>query len=60
MNIRKQRNHHAGHSNIDFRSKKDEQSLKIFQPWKNMTAPGTMGYSGYKPNSLELKKIIQV
>lgn len=60
MNIRKQRNHQVGHSNIDFRSKKDEQSLKIFQPWKIMEAPGTMGYIGYKPNMLNIKKMIEV
>jgi hypothetical protein len=60
MNIRKQRNHQVGHSNIDFRSKKDEESLKIFQPWKLMEAPGTMGYSGYKPNTINMKKILEV
>ena len=60
MNIRKQRNHQSGHSNIDFRSKKDENSLKLFQPWKVMEAPGTMGYSGYKPNTIDVKNILEV
>lgn len=60
MNLRKQRTHQVGHSNIDFRSKKDEESLKIFQPWKVVTAPGTMGYSGYKPFTHEVKKLLEV
>jgi len=60
MNIRKQRTHQAGHSNIDFRSKNDDQSLKIYQPWKMMKAHGTMGYSDYKNNPDVIKKLLEV
>ena len=60
MNIRKQRTHLVGHSNIDFRSKHDEQSLKVYQPWKMMKAHGTMGYSDYKNNLDEIKKLLEV
>ncbi len=60
MNIRKERAHRLGHSNIDFRSKKDVESLNIYQPWKLVNAPGTMGYIGYKPNTKDMKKLMKV
>lgn len=60
MSVRKDRIHRCGHSNIDFRSKRDEEALKVYQPWKNRTAFGTMGYVGFKLHPEENKKILEV
>ena len=48
MSLRRPRSHRVGISNIDFRSKKDEENLKIFEPWKAPKDLGTMGYQNYK------------
>ena len=45
MIVRKERIHHSGSSNIDFRSKRDKDSLALFQPWKLKKNYGTMGNS---------------
>ena len=47
MSLRRSRSHITGYSNIDFRSKRDTNSLKIYQPWQVPKNFGTMGYSGY-------------
>lgn len=60
MNIRKDRVHRCGHTNIDFRSKKDEDALKTYQPWKTKKDYGTMGYIDYKLPINEHKKVLEV
>lgn len=47
MSLRRCRVHHCGMSNIDYRSKNDSESLKIFQPWKHQKNFGSMGYIDY-------------
>ena len=48
MSLRRARSHYIGISNIDFRTKKDEENLRIFEPWKAPKDFGTMGYREYK------------
>ena len=48
MSLRRPRSHRIGISNIDFRSKKDEENLRIFEPWQSPKDVGTMGYKNYK------------
>lgn len=48
MSLRRPRSHRIGISNIDFRSKRDEENLRIFEPWKAPKDVGTMGYKNYK------------
>ncbi len=60
MSFRKERIHRCGFSNIDFRSKNDEESLKVFQPWKCKTTFGTMGYTDYKLDPDYKKKLMGV
>ena len=57
MCIRRPRSHLVGISNIDYRSKRDEENLKIFEPWQVPKDFGTMGYRNYR-NSPKLKKEI--
>lgn len=47
MSLRRARSHRIGISNIDFRSKKDEENLRIFEPWQVPKDIGTMGYKNY-------------
>ena len=47
MSLRRARSHRVGISNIDFRSKKDEEKLRIFEPWMAPKEIGTMGYKKY-------------
>ena len=51
MSLKKLRNHSYGYSNIDFRTKGNEEALKIYQPWIRPKDFGTMGHSGYKPKA---------
>jgi hypothetical protein len=60
MKLKKERIHQCGHSNIDFRSKKDTDALKIYQPWKVRDSFGTMGRTDYKPPREELLKYMKV
>ena len=46
--LRRARSHRIGISNIDFRTKKDSENLKIFEPWQAPKDLGTMGYNNYK------------
>ena len=55
MSLRRARSHRSGISNIDFRSKKDEENLRIFEPWLCSKDVGTMGYKNYK-NSLKISR----
>jgi hypothetical protein len=59
MNIRKERTHRCGHSNIDFRSKKDTDSLQTYQPWKCKKEFGTMGYTDFKLSFNDHKKALE-
>ena len=48
MNIRKERTHQCGLTNVDYRSKNDTQNLDKFQPNLKYTDFGTMGKTQYK------------
>ena len=50
----------CGFSNIDFRSKGDFESLKLYEPWKIPKEFGTMGKSNYRISYSEAKKIFSV
>ena len=59
MSLRRSRSHRAGVSNIDFRSKKDEENLKIFDPWLFPQDTGTIGYKTYK-NSFKIMNNLNI
>ena len=48
MKLRKERIHQCGHTNIDFRTLKDKESIKTYLPWLSSKNFGTMGYSEFK------------
>jgi Ca2+-binding EF-hand superfamily protein len=48
MQIRKDRTHQCGLSNIDFKTRKDEEGAKLFKEDFRNTMVGTMGKSGMK------------
>ena len=48
MNIRKERTHQCGLTNVDFRTKGDVLSLDRYQPNLRNADFGTMGKSQYK------------
>ena len=48
MSLRRPRSHTIGISNIDFRTKKDEKNIRIFEPWQAPKDFGTMGYKNYR------------
>ena len=50
----------CGFSNIDFRSKGDFESLKLYKPWKIPKEFGTMGKSNYHISYSDAKKIFSV
>ena len=60
MSLRLERVHQCGTSNIDFRSKKDFESLTLYQPWKIPKNFGTMGQSCYYPSYSEIKNTFSV
>lgn len=60
MQIRKERSHRCGHTNIDFRSMKDNEAIKTYQPWMSKKTFGTMGNSDYKLPVFERKKTMGV
>ena len=60
MSLKKPRVHRCGFSNIDFRTKGDFDSLKLYEPWKVLKDFGTMGKSFYYPSFSETKKIFSV
>lgn len=47
MKLKKERNHNYGSSNIDFRTKRDEESIRLYQPWMMGKEVGTMGFQDY-------------
>ena len=46
--LRRCRSHHCGYSNIDFRTKQDDTSINLYQPWLSPKHFGTMGVVDYK------------
>jgi hypothetical protein len=48
MNIRRDRTHNCGLTNMDFRTKGDFESLERYQPSLKFANFGTMGKSQYK------------
>ena len=48
MSLRRNRSHNVGVSNIDYRTKHDEESLRIFEPWQAPKDFGSMGYHNYQ------------
>ena len=46
--LRRCRSHHCGYSNIDFRTKQDDTSINLYQPWLSPKQFGTMGLIDYK------------
>jgi hypothetical protein len=59
MQLRKERTHRCGYTNIDFRSKKDTEALKTYQPWVCAKSFGTMGYSDFKLTTNDHKKLLE-
>ena len=60
MNIRRERSHRCGHTNIDFRTKNDVDSIRTFMPWKSKKEFGTMGNNFYSLSFNEKKKLMKV
>ena len=60
MSLKKPRIHQCGFTNIDFRTKGDFESLKLYEPWKVLKDFGTMGKSFYYPSYSDAKKIFSV
>ena len=60
MSLKLQRMHRCGYTNLDFRSKGDFHSVKLYEPWKIPKEFGTMGKSFYYPSFSEAKKIFSV
>ena len=48
MSLRRVRSHKVGISNIDFRTKKDIDNIRLFEPWQSPKEFGTMGYRNYR------------
>ena len=60
MSLKKQRIHRCGFTNLDFRTKGDFESLKLYEPWKIPKEFGTMGKSFYYLSFSEARKIFSV
>ena len=60
MSLKKARVHRCGFTNLDFRTKRDYESLKLYEPWKIPKEFGTMGKSFYYPSFSETRKIFSV
>ena len=60
MSLKLQRMHRCGYTNLDFRSKGDFDSVKLYEPWKIPKEFGTMGKSFYYPSYSEAKKVFSV
>ena len=48
MSLRKLRTHKIGISNIDFRTKNEQENLNLYEPWKVPKDFGTMGQRNYR------------
>ena len=60
MSLKRPRIHQCGFTNIDFRTKGDFESLKLYEPWQIPKEFGTMGKSFYYPSYSEARKIFSV
>ena len=60
MSLKKPRIHRCGFTNLDFRTKGDFESLKLYEPWQIPKEFGTMGKSFYYPSFSEARKIFSV
>jgi len=59
MNVRKQRQHQCGLTNVDYRTKGDINSVDRFNPSLKYTDMGTMSKTNFKhalPKELEAKE----
>ncbi len=57
MKLKKERNHLYGSSNIDFRTKRDEKAIKLYQPWMMGKDVGFFGNQDFHLNFQEEKDI---
>jgi len=59
MKLKIERNHKEGLSNIDYRTNKDKEKIKFYNPWKNNKDIGTMGNANYKIIKKELNSLMK-
>ena len=57
MSLRKERSHMSGISNIDFRSKFDNENIEFFSPWLKSPNFGTMNTYNFKLSFTDHKKL---
>jgi len=57
MSLRKERTHMTGLSNIDFRSKLDNENINFFSPWLKSPNFGTMNTYNYKLSFTDHNKL---
>ncbi len=60
MSLKRDRSHHYGFTNIDYRTKQDKSALFFFQPWHNSKNFGTMGNSNYLIPEDKKKNILKI
>ena len=60
MSLKRERSHHYGFTNIDYRTKQDKSSLLLYQPWHYSKNFGTMGNSNYLIPEDKKKKILKI
>ena len=60
MSLRRERKHECGNTNIDFRTKRETENLKLYEPWALPKDFGTMGRYLYTPSYTQLKKIFSI
>ena len=60
MSLKRERSHHYGFTNIDYRTKQDKSALFLFQPWHNSKNFGTMGNSNYLIPEDKKKNILKI
>ena len=60
MSLKRNRTHYSGYTNVDFRTKNDKTSLKLFQPWKVPKDFGTMGHEDNKIATSQSKSLLKI
>ena len=60
MSLRRERKHECGNTNIDFRTKRETENIKLYEPWAIPKNFGTMGRYGFYPSYTEMKRIFSV
>lgn len=60
MSLKRNRTHYSGYTNVDFRTKNDKTSLKLFQPWKIPKDFGTMGHEDNKIETSQTKSLLKI